>query len=160
MEKLTNAEGIKIIPRVWTVSVSNENDLYPNIFDNQALRFRFFFEKIKGVSEGLVIYFHLSDGEEEVDLSTLPSSVYVYGAFNQVSVCQIRSFGNIRKMTTEEKERFIGLIAERLKGKNIGDKLPIKPSAEEKAGVLLKLQSGGFYRFKPLDFMFHQFERG
>jgi len=160
MEKLTNEKGIEMIPHVWTIFVSKENDLFPNPFNNRTLRFRCFFEKLQGVNESLAIYFHLSEDEKVADLSSLPDSVYFYGAFNQITVHQIRSFGNIRNMTAEERENFIQLVTDRLKGENIGDKLPIKPSTEEKHEALRKLESGGFYRFKPLDFMCHKYERG
>jgi hypothetical protein len=72
----------------------------------------------------------------------------------------MKSLGNIREMTREEKTKFIKLIADRLNGKDIGDKLPLEPTAKEKEEALSRLASGEFYCFEPLDYAYCVYERG
>jgi len=160
MKKLTEKQGIKMFPYVWTIFLFKRNDLFAEPFSFRSLRFRCYFEKSKGIAEKLMIYFHLTENEKFNDLSPLPKSIYFYGAFNQMTVYQMRSWGNIRIITKGEKTKFIKLITDRLNGKSIGDKLPLKPSREEKEEALLKLQTGEFYCFEPLNYEYNTYERG
>ncbi len=160
MEKLTEKKAIKMFPYIWTIFLFKNDDFFAEPFSLRPLRYRCYFEKSKGITEKLTIYFHLSEEEKFNDLSPLPESIYFYGAFNQMTVYQMKSLGNIRIMTKGERTKFIKLITDRLNGKNIGDKLPLKPSTEEKEEALLKLQTGEFYCFNPLNYGYSTYERG
>jgi len=69
-----------------------------------------------------LIYFYLTNDEaKEFNLKPLLDKIYMYGAYNQITVCQMRSLGEIREMTNEEKNKFKASIEKRLEGKDIGD---------------------------------------
>ncbi len=157
MEKLTKKEGIKMLPLIWTIFLSQSEDLWAEPFSNRKMRYRCIFEKTNGIAEELKVYFHLSEKEL---VSNMPESIYFYGAFNQINVHQVRSFGNVREMTDEEKENFIKLIKVRLTGKAIGDRLPAPMSFKESQEIPLLIQSGKFYFFEPLEYAYHVYERG
>lgn len=158
MKELTKKEGIKNLPLIWTMFLSQSEDLFAEPFSNRKLRYRCIFEKTNGIAENLKVYFHLSENEEL--LLPIPESVYLYGAFNQITVCQMRSFGNAREMVEEEKRNFIKLIKKRLAGKKLSDKLPLAMSYEESQEALLLIQSGKFYCFEPLEYAYDTYERG
>jgi hypothetical protein len=160
MEKLTKTQGIKMFPHIWTIFLFKDDDFFAEPFSGRSLRHRCYFEKSKGINERLTVYFHLSEDERFDDLVPLPESIYFYGAFNEVTVYQIRSLGNIRKMTKRERTKFIKIITDRLNGKNVGDKLWIKPTDREIEKALSKLTSGEFYCFEPLEYAYHIYERG
>ena len=160
MKKLTKKLGIKMLPHVWTIFLLKEDDFFVEPFSFRSLRYRCYFEKSEGLTEKLTVYFHLSKDEKFDDLSPLPRSIYFYGAYNQVTVCQMKSLGNIREMTKEEKTKFIKLITDRLNEKDIGDKLPLEPTTKEKKDTLSRLTSGEFYCFEPLDYEYSVYERG
>jgi hypothetical protein len=165
METLSKTEGIKILPKIWTIFLSQKSDLWAEPFSNRKLRFRCFFEKSNGLAKRLTVYFHLSEKELANEEEILESSdtIYLYGAFNQVTVCQVRSFGNIRMMTEEEKTNFVTLMKKRFsrkKSKSDTDKLPLAMSFQELREALLLLKSGKFYCFEPLDYAYHVYEWG
>ena len=162
MEKLKDKDGIKMLPLIWNIFLSKDEDFFMDPFSLRPLRHRCYFRRPKKAKEELIVYFHLSDEEKMTfgDLSPLPETINLYGAFNQLTVYQIKSFGNIRLMTKSEKTKFVKRVQERLAGKNVGDRLLLKPSPEEKAEALQKIQAGEFYCFKPLSYQFHVYERG
>jgi len=161
METISKEEGMKLLPLVWTIFLSQSDDLWAEPFSNRKLRYRCFFERTNGVSKKLTVYFHLT--EEEANPKNLPpiaKTVYLYGAFNQINVYQIKSFGNIREMDEEEKTNFIELIKKRLTGQEISDKLTSAMSPRESEEARLLIQSGKFYCFEPLEYAYNTYERG
>lgn len=89
MKKLSNGDGLKMLPYTWTVYLTNDVDFFITPFSLQSLRHRCFFEKMGGITDRMFVYFHLSD--EEQALMSLNNQVYFYGAFNYTNVYQIRS---------------------------------------------------------------------
>lgn len=160
MKKLTNKEGVSTLPLVWTIFVFTDKNYSVDPFSYRALRYRCFFDKLQGrLSEKLMVYFHLSEGEQFNGYLPSSKNVYFYGAFNQVDVHQVRSFGKVREMKEEERVKFVKIIKDRLNGKDVGDELPIKPHDAEKELVLTRLKTGTFYCFEPVSYELSTYQR-
>jgi hypothetical protein len=165
MKTLSKKEGIKTLSKIWTVFISQDENLWADPFSNRKLRHRCFFEKTNGIAERLSVYFHLGNNENPRYLSEYPdpinpAPIYFYGAFGQITVCQVRSSGTVRGMTEEEKTNFINLMKERFAGKKIGDNLPIAMKPNEIKEALQLLRSGKFYCFNPVEYSYQIYERG
>lgn len=162
MNQLIQKDGMGMLPRVWTIALSQRKDFFIEPFTLRKLRYRCFFKKTAGSTEKLIIYFHLSSEEEEEKFGfyfpPLSGPIYFYGAFGQATVCQMRSLGKIREMTQEEKNEFIKLVEQRLDGEHVGDELPLKPNLEEKQEALKLIQAGKFYCFNPLNYACHNLD--
>jgi len=159
MKKIPRKEGMKMLPLVWTMALSQKDDFFIEPFSLTKTRFRCFFEKTDGITERLTVYFHLSETEEPKDFPPLPSRIYFYGAYNPVSVRQVRSFGNIRELEPEEKAKLIRVLKDRLDGKDVGDNLPLPPSPEKKEEARQLIKTGKFYCFEPLYYEYNIYER-
>lgn len=157
MEKIKNDEGAKMLPLIWTVFLSQSPDLWAEPFSGRQRRHRCIFIK-NNLTASLTACFHLSDDEFPF---LVPGPIYFYGAFNQVSVCQVRSYGNLKNMTMEEILAFKELIKERVNGGLKLDKLPLLASPRDLDEAQLLVQSSGrFYCFEPLEYAFNNYERG
>ena len=156
MKEVVKVEGVNMFPYVQSLVLTRDEDFHHknfiDQFSNKKLRYRCLFKKSKEQADKLDVYFHLHESEELEDLSSLPKKICMYGAFRQTVVFQMKSSGNIREMTEEEKSKFTRLVTERLNGKNIGDILPTTPSREETLKALEFLKSGKFYYFEPLNY--------
>jgi hypothetical protein len=114
----------------------------------------------------LVIYFHLTDDELYKDLTPLPDRIYLYGACGQITVTQLKSLGNIRRMTDSERTQFVDLIRRRFEGEIVGEPLPQTrhipkgPTAAEKEEAMRLVVSGNYFRFDPMGFWRSSYERG
>lgn len=158
MEKLSKKNGMKILPWTWTVFLTNQENFFVTPFSLQSLRHRCLFVKMKGITDGMYIYFHLS--EEERSLMSFSDQTYFYGAFNSVTVHQVRSFGNLRELTGVERNRFTRVIKDQLDVKNVKDKVSNNIKKANQEEVLQLLQGGKFYRFEALNYSCHVYERG
>lgn len=162
MNILSRQDGMSMLPKVWTIVLSKRNDEFVGPSSFRILRYRCLFMRTKDPATKLIVYFHLSSEEEEegfgFNFPPLPSYLYFYGAFNQVSLHQMRSRGRIREMTQIERIKFIKFVQKRLAGKDVRDELPIKPSSEEKQEALKLIQAGKFYRFIPLNYACHNLD--
>ena len=154
--------GVELLPEIWTVFLSKQADFWANPFENRKLRYRCFFQTSALETTGLRIFFHLSNDESKnFDcLSNIDKPIYFWGAKGQITVRQMRSLGNVRIMTIEEKNNFIKTITDRLNGKCDLDKLPISPTSDERDEALKLIQTGNFYCFTPNDYYYHIYERG
>lgn len=160
METLNKKEGMKMLSKIWTIFISQSEDLWAEPFSHRKLRYRCFFERTSGVAERLLVYFHLGDDEDQTYLSGNPIPIYFYGAFNQMTVYQVRSSGIIRSMTEEEQTNFVALMKKRFAGKKIGDDPPFDMKPFEVRDALRLLESGRFYCFEPGEYAYNIYERG
>ena len=161
MKKLSKKEGMKVIALTWTLFLEKDENFWANPYIERQLRYRCIFRRSKDSNKKLVVWFHLSDEEKEnfPDLSPLPENIYFFGAFNHGPVTQIKSYGKIIEMTDDEKKIYTQSIADRLKGKNIGDKLPIEPGKGEKKDIREMIKAGNFYCFTPSSYEYYTVER-
>lgn len=160
MKKMDNNEGMLCLPKIWTIILAEDKDLFVGPFTGRKQRYRCYFKKIKSPVERLVVYFHLGAEEESEDPSPLPESIYLYGAYNQMTVCQMRSSGKIRKMKARERREFMTVMRKRFASPEKDESLNLQPSADEKRDALRLLKSGTFYRFDPVDYAFDTYDRG
>lgn len=158
IKELSKSDGMKMLPCIWNLYVTNSSNGFIDPFSLRSLRHRCFFEKSNGIINNLLVFFHLT-AEEEAAM-TLSPNVYLYGAFNQVDVNQMRSCGRLRKLDRFERDRFIEKITNRLDGKKIGDKLSPVIGRADKQEVLQLLQSGNCYCFEPLKYAYQTYARG
>lgn len=160
MQLLTRKDGMRLFPNALSIAPNQGDDYFVDPFSFRKLRYRCLFIKIKDLSERLLVYFHLHETEPFITSLPASNSINFHVAFNEITVWQIKSLGNIREMTKDEQRMFIELITKRFNNKDVGDKLPIMPSEDEKAESLLLIQTGKFYRFEPLTYKYHIYERG
>jgi len=161
MTLLTAKQGFKMFPLIWTVFLSEKEDECPGPFYSRSLRYRCLFQKRNDATWGHIIYFHMDEEEIKIlGINPALKTIYFYGAFNQILEYQIRSFGQIREMTEEERSKFSQQIRGRLNGLPTTDRLPLKPETEEaKMKALYKLRSGYFFRFDPINVYYNAHER-
>jgi len=160
IKALTAKQGHKMFPLIWTIFLSKKNDEWVNSFYSRSLRYRCLFQKKTDATWGNVIYFHLDEEEmKALGIDYSAQMIYFYGAYNQILVCQIRSFGALRAMTELEKSAFIRIIQRRNNGLDVGDKLPLKPDPEEELIIFHKIRSGYYFRFDPMEISYHAYER-
>ena len=161
-KELIKKEGWEKLSHIWTVFLTKNPDLWVNPFQNLELRFRsMFFDTER------CIYIYLT--QEEIKrmkiLETVPDEIFFSGAFNQVIVFQIRSFGKIKIAEVSKKYYFLSLLKDRLNGKNIifdnFRKGSFNPDEKEKREALKSLNSEGeLYCFILSSYAEHIFERG
>lgn len=165
-KNISKEEGKLYLPKIWNIDLTQENDLFITPFGNLERRYRTMF---KEENRELVAYFHLNKEElnENSDLSAMPETIYMFGAYNQINVCQMRSYGKIREMTEEEKNEFVKII----KGRFDGEKQTDPDSnycrnsngldnKEKRAGLAAINSEGKFFRFDPISYGYHTYERG
>jgi len=163
-QKIINPkEGWNYLSLIWTIFLSEEPDLFAEPFSNRHLRYRCLF--VKEVNN---IYLYLTN--EEIKsikcLNPLPSKIYFYGAYNQIEVCQMRSYGTIKVVVDKRRHMIIELMTRRLNGeqiisdnfcRNIKDNL--NDDGTQKSLKSLSLE-GKLYCFEPISYDFDLYERG
>jgi len=165
-KKLSQKDGELNLRKIWNVYLTKEDNLWVSSFTKPRIRYRTIFKEENGK---LTAYFHLTkkELEENVDLSSKSRTIYMYGTYNQVQVCQMKSYGKIREMTDEEKNKFIKVI----KGRFNGDKKQFDPDPkycpnskgldynEKETGLKAINSEGFFFRFDPIDYEYNVYER-
>lgn len=154
MDELTKKQGIEKLPWIYNLFLTQDENFFPDAFMFRHLRFRLIFKKIEYPETKLLAYFHLTE-EERVRfnlLFPLPETIYMYGGFNQITIHQMKSHGKIREMTNEEKRQFQTSLSERFAGKDIGDRLPLKPSPREKNCAQKLMKEGKYFCFEPMTY--------
>ena len=157
MIKLNKRTGKNMLCLTWTMFLTKDDKYFANPFEPKEPLYRCLFVKAGELSETFAIYFHVHETETAPPLEP---PIYFYGAFNQMTVYQMRSSGTIREMDIFEKAEYLELMPARLAGKKNSIGLPITISEEEQKKTLEMLKSGEFYRFEPLDFYYKTYERG
>lgn len=162
-EPLTNEEGVESFPRVFTLFPTTDANFFIDPFGLRRLRYRAYFEKTtRSLKQELRVYFHLTPKENEgLSISNyLTDEIYLYGAFNEINVVQIKSRGVIEEILGESKEQFLAIIKDQLTGENIS-RIGPGPSKDDIRNALNDLSTEGYvYCFTPIDYMFSTYERG
>ena len=164
-KEIENEEGIKYFPYIGTVFISDREDLWANPFQNRDLRRRCFLKIID--EKTMEIFFHLTKEEykEEIKIKNLPRQTYFSGAFNQMNVCQMRAFGELHLLTeSSDIDRFINDLKIDLKKRTNNTKVTSSNSVttEEKLKALeiVSKNDGMFFKFVPISYASHWYERG
>jgi hypothetical protein len=165
-KKLSKEKGEIYLPKIWNVFFTKEDDLWISPFIKPEIRYRTMFKEENGE---LTAYFHLTkkELEENVDLSSKSGTIYMYGTYNQIQVCQMKSYGKIREMVEEEKNEFVKIIKGRFNGeKKIDPDHQYCPNSksldneEKRAGLKAINSEGKFFRFDPITYGYNVYERG
>ena len=160
-EEMTKEEGLVLLPKILTVFVSKDPELWANPFQNLEERHHCFFEKSES---GMIAYFYLTLKKYKIYfLESLKNSekFYLSGAFNYMEVCQVRAFGEVSEIVGDKKNQMIDLMNKRLKGEETNDPISYSLSRDEKRDYLIpSSEEGIMYSFKPESYAYHTYERG
>ncbi|HWQ60506.1 MAG TPA: hypothetical protein VN420_05190 [Candidatus Fimivivens sp.] len=154
------AEGKKYFPKVWSLvpeSLSNE-DLFINPFYGGDLRDCAEFQTGTGKDQvGEVVLF--VDDEEIIRFFEQTAELYLYGAYNQVNVCQMRVRGTVKPEEDHaETERIRCRLKEVIRSR-VGKQVNglERDEAEDRYVILEK---GRPFRFSPISYAYDTYERG
>lgn len=159
---LTKSEGARFFQKSLTIILSNKENSFPNPFVPRELRYRCLFKN--GSCSNLVAYLYLKDKEIATFkcLNPLPDKIYLYGAYNQINVCQMQALGNIKEIGGDKKNEIISFLTKRFNGEFIEcDNFFPKLDQDDKNEGLKSLSlSGKLYYFEPISFAYDEYERG
>jgi hypothetical protein len=163
-KEIENEEGIEYFPYIGTVFISNREDLWANPFQNRELRRRCFLKIID--EKTMEIFFHLTKNEfKNTEIETLPCKTYFSGAFNQINVCQMRAFGELHLLTdNSDIDNFVNELKADLEKRTNNTKVSsmYQLTTQEKLNALkiVSENDGMFFKFIPISYASHWYERG
>ncbi len=105
------------------------------------------------------IYFFVNDTTLVDFLRNVGGQLYLYGAYNQVSVCQMRAKGSV---TCEVDNPQIASIRERIRTR-ITNRINVSPnklSESEARDRFRIIDEGQFFCFRPVEYAYEGYERG
>jgi hypothetical protein len=161
-KELTLVDGTKFIPKVWNFffKPTADENFFVEPWDNRELAdcAEFRFDQMTGLLTE--IFFFVSD-EELIHflLCTRGQPLYLFGAYNQLCVCQMRSLGIV---TNEDSHSETFAIKERLHAK-ILKRITVtvnKLDREEAQVRLALLENGRLFSFRPVNYAYAVYERG
>jgi hypothetical protein len=164
-KELSASDGIKYLPKIWTVLLTDDPEFNVQSFTFRELRLRCYFDFLnKEIGDTVSVYFHLGTDELFKDMfpNLLPKEINFYGAYNQINVCQMKSHGYIQAMNDTEKEKYLSLMQKRMSGIETGDEEFERNffGDGDYSKALKMLESGNFFRFDPITFEHDSYERG
>jgi len=163
-QELSNEEGIKCFFYIGTAFISNNENLWINSFQNRNLRLRCFFNVID--EKTMEIFFHLTKDEfNRMEIESPPCKTYFFGAYNQINVCQMRAFGELNLITESLGiEKFKKELQKDLNRRTNDTKTSsmYQVTTEEKLEALeiVSNNEGLFFKFIPISYAYHCYERG
>lgn len=164
-ERINKAEGVECFPKIGSIFVSNDKDLWANPFENTKLRHRCFFEKID--DRTMKIFFHLTKDElnKKTSITSFPCKTYFSGAYNQVNVCQMRAFGELYQITEPAdivtfKEKLMIDLKNRTNDTNVSSMNEVTTEEKQNALKIISENDGLFFKFIPISYAYHIYERG
>lgn len=164
-KRIKKDEGIKYFPLIGTVFISNDKDLWANPFQNRDLRLRCFLKVID--FRTMEIFFHLTKDEvnKKTEITSFPCKTYFSGAYNQVNVCQMRAFGELHLLTdSADINKFIDELKvdleKRTNDTKVSSMYQVKTEEKIKALEIVSKNDGMFFKFIPISYASHMYERG
>lgn len=164
-KEIENEEGIKFFPHIGTIFISDKEDLWANPFQNKDLRVRCFFKIID--EKTMEIFFHLTKDEcsTEIEVTTFPCKTYFSGAYNQVNVCQMRALGELHLLTENSdidkfKSELKVDLDKRTNDTKVSSMYQVTTKEKEEALEIVSKNEGMFFRFVPISYASHMYERG
>lgn len=152
-------DGQKYFSCIWNLflqPLSNDN-YFVEPWANVALRECATFEMGGG---HLSMILCLSEESVLEHFAITPTEIYIYGAYNQIQVCQMRARGDvsIELPFAESKQHRATLLAaleQKMLASDIG-----RPSLKEMREALALAKGGRFFRFTPTKYALAGYERG
>lgn len=158
---LTAAEGRRHLPRVWNLFFKplTEQDFFVEPWERCGLGDCAEFRMGNGENGSDEVLFFVTDPELIRFLLQTTEELYLFGAYNQVTVCQMRARGTVVQVTAHpeiEKIRASRHAAIELSfGRPTNG--PQKKEAEERYALL---NHGTLFRFRINSYAYDTYERG
>jgi hypothetical protein len=159
--EMSPSEGRRFMPKIKNLifkPLTDEN-FFVEPWENRELGDCAEFRLSTGRNASDEVLFFVSNSELVSFLKNTKQELYLFGAYNQINVCQMRARGTV---TLEEKHPDSESIKARLRTaieSRVGsmiDKLN-EEQAEERYSIL---NSGVLFRFQMSSYAYHQYERG
>ena len=171
-QSLTPFQGWRFIKKIWTIVVTHNTDYFVQPFSGRSRRLRCIFQE-GGIDSEPDIFIHFTEAEEstfrgnfdpEVDLKHGYHEIYLYGAYNQINVCQMKVLCLVREFEPESEEsgRIIRQMISNLE-KVTEENFTLTPpgEAKEQALKLLKAdKSGKIFSLRPVHYEYDEYQRG
>jgi len=160
-KELTLVDGTKFIQNVWNFFFKPTGDeaFFVEPWDNRELAdcAEFRFDQMTGLLTEIL--FFVSEEELIRFLLSTRGQLYLFGAYNQVDVCQMRSLGIV---TNEDSHSEASAIRERLRAKILKRITATvnKLDREEVQARLALLENGRLFSFRPVNYAYAMYERG
>jgi hypothetical protein len=160
-KELAVVEGTKYMQLVWNFFFApiSEEEFFVQPWGNRELAdcAEFQVDQKKGLLVGIM--FFVSDKKLKSFLLNTQGDLYLFGAFNQINVCQMRSKGIV---TSEESHPKTEAIKKRLRAKILErTKTMISKLSEEEARIRFNiLDRGKLFCFHPENYAYATYERG
>lgn len=159
---LNPEKGEGYMPKVWNLFFKPiaETDYFVEPWGNLLVRDCSEFRDGKDGSMELV-FCGASETIETLLDDKAEADAMVYGAYNQVNVCQMRALGTVFRITSaEELESIKNLLRERVKSKKKMNGSSIPMTNREVAERLAVIDGQPPYRFVPREYAYMTYERG
>jgi hypothetical protein len=160
-KSLTIRNGTKFIKKIQNLFFKElkDEEFFVEPWDNKELAdcVEFRLNQTKGLPNEIL--FFVSDEEIIRFLSNTHGQLYLFGAYNQVSVCQMRAKGTV---TLEDKRSDVRIIREHLRTK-ISMRIVADPrifSEKEVQDRFKILDQGVLFCFHPEEYAYDMYERG
>jgi hypothetical protein len=158
---LEASEGVKYLPKVWNLCFKPlaEDNYFVEPWKNQAFRDCAEFRLDISVSPTMEILFFVTDPELLEFLKRESEHLLLYGAYNQITVCQMRAKGFVtREVDHPEKDRIREDLRVRISSRISGSISHLsEKAAEERYAILDK---GSFFCFRPEEYAYSIYDRG
>lgn len=161
-------DGMRYMAYIRTLVWLQRDDFFVEPFTCMENRLCSFFEKTrKLLADELIIYFHAMDDDSREINDT--ANIYLYGAYNYITVCQMRSYGRLVKIDDKGRERFNNIILNTLNDEGVSgrmddmikDLITLHDNKTALAShVKKRLESGSVFKFTPLSYAYNTYERG
>jgi hypothetical protein len=161
-KELSVAVGEIYLPNIWNIFVKQpeETEYFVEIWENKALRECCQIQHGADVTFCLVFCGHIPEAEALLS-GRREAKAMLYGAYNQIDVCQMRASGTISHVYDPDeivdiKDRLRRQVHQRRKSD--GSTAPMND--EEVAERLKIIASQPMYRFVPESYAYAGYERG
>jgi len=160
---MTAAEGRKFMPNVWNLFFKplTEADFFVEPWENCELRDCADFQLGIGGDQPGEIFFFASDEKLIKFLSETLGELFLFGAYNQVNVCQMRAGGTVALAEgypeTEKIRKRLRDVIQHRAGEAPRTRRLDKKEAEERFAIL---ENGQLFRFLVSSYAYSMYERG
>ena len=158
-KKLTRREGPQYLSNIWNLFFKplTEENFFAEPWENRPLRDCSLFRLTPEGQQELV--FCTAD-PALVEFLSASSGVFLYGAYNQVTVCQMRSKGTIQLVEGSDANEAKEAVRNRLQGESNNDELDFPLTESEVQERIRIVGEGVVFRFLPRQYAYKLYERG
>lgn len=159
--ELSMSEGREFFPKVLNLFPKplTDDDFYVEPWENRELADCAEFRLGSGTDGSDEVLFFVSDPPMIDFLSKSTGDIYLFGAYNQINVCQMRARGNVTLVESDSDAQQIKARLHAAIEKRVGalfNGLDTQEAAERYA----LLSEGSLFRFRITTYATHMYERG